>query len=68
MKTRRTKNLVTVALACMVVFIATNAQAADPLGFVERRPGQTSHRRIRQGDYDSRQPSVRAARGAHCHV
>ena len=31
MKTRHTQNLVTVALACMVVFIATNAQAADPL-------------------------------------
>ena len=31
MKTRPTQNLVTVALACMVVFIATNAQAADPL-------------------------------------
>jgi haloacid dehalogenase-like hydrolase len=31
MKTRRTQNLMTVALACMVAFIATNAQAADPL-------------------------------------
>ena len=31
MKTRRTQNLVTVALACVVVFIATNAQEADPL-------------------------------------
>lgn len=31
MKTRHTQNLMTVALACMVVFIATNAQAADPL-------------------------------------
>jgi len=31
MKTRRTQNLVTVALACMVVFMTTNAQAADPL-------------------------------------
>jgi len=31
MKTTHTKNLVTVALACVVVFIATNAQAADPL-------------------------------------
>jgi phosphoserine phosphatase len=31
MKTIHTKNLVTVALACLVVFITTNAQAADPL-------------------------------------
>ena len=31
MKTRRTQNLVTVALACMVVFMTTNAKAADPL-------------------------------------
>src|SRR5206468_9911132 len=31
MKTTHAKNLVTVALACMVVFITTNAQAADPL-------------------------------------
>src|SRR6478752_2535815 len=31
MKTRRTENLITVALACMVVFIATKAQAGDPL-------------------------------------
>src|SRR5437016_10434932 len=31
MKTRHTQKLVTVALACMVVFITTNAQAADPL-------------------------------------
>jgi hypothetical protein len=31
MKTRHTQNFVTVPLACMVVFIATNAQAADPL-------------------------------------
>ena len=31
MKTRHTKNLVTIALACMVIFIATDAQAADPL-------------------------------------
>jgi len=31
MKTTHTKNLVTVALACVVVFMTTNAQAADPL-------------------------------------
>ncbi len=33
MKTRRTLNLMTIALACMVVLIATKAkaQAADPL-------------------------------------
>jgi phosphoglycolate phosphatase-like HAD superfamily hydrolase len=31
MKTRRTQNLMTVALACMVAFIAIKAQAADPL-------------------------------------
>jgi hypothetical protein len=31
MKTRRTQNLVTVALACMVVFMTTAAHAADPL-------------------------------------
>jgi phosphoglycolate phosphatase-like HAD superfamily hydrolase len=31
MKTRRTENLVTVALAYLLVFIATAAQAADPL-------------------------------------
>src|SRR6478752_7554838 len=31
MKTRRTENLITVALACIVVFIATNAQAGDLL-------------------------------------
>ena len=31
MKTRHTQKLVTVALACMVVFMTTNAQAADPL-------------------------------------
>src|SRR6476659_7811382 len=31
MKTRRTENLITIALAFMVVFIATNAQAGDPL-------------------------------------
>ena len=31
MKTRHTQNLVTVALACLVVFMATNAQGADPL-------------------------------------
>jgi phosphoglycolate phosphatase-like HAD superfamily hydrolase len=31
MKTRRTQNLVTVALACMVVFMTTSAQTADPL-------------------------------------
>ena len=31
MKTRRTQNLITVAFACVVVFTATKAQAADPL-------------------------------------
>src|SRR5438552_4536190 len=31
MKTRRRQNFVTTALACIVVLIATNAQAADPL-------------------------------------
>ena len=31
MKTRHTKNLITVSLACMVVFVTTAAQAADPL-------------------------------------
>ncbi len=31
MKTRRTQNLVTIALACMVVFVTIAAQAADPL-------------------------------------
>ncbi len=31
MKTRHTPNLATIALACMVVFIASKAQAADPL-------------------------------------
>jgi phosphoserine phosphatase len=31
MKTRRTQNLVTVTLACMVVFMTTAAHAADPL-------------------------------------
>ena len=31
MKTRRTQKLVTVALACVVVFMTTAAQAADPL-------------------------------------
>jgi phosphoserine phosphatase len=31
MKTRHTQNLITVAFACMVVLIATKAQAADPL-------------------------------------
>jgi len=31
MKTTHAKNFVTVALACMVVFVATKAQAADPL-------------------------------------
>src|SRR5215216_8191525 len=31
MKTTHTKNLLTVVLACVVVFIATNGQAADPL-------------------------------------
>jgi phosphoglycolate phosphatase-like HAD superfamily hydrolase len=31
MKTRRIRNLVTVALACMVVFMTTAAHAADPL-------------------------------------
>jgi len=31
MKTRRTQNLVTIALACMVVFMTTAAQATDPL-------------------------------------
>jgi hypothetical protein len=31
MKSSRIQNLVTVALACMVVFTTTNAQAADPL-------------------------------------
>ena len=40
MKTRHTQNLVTVALACMVVFIATNAQAADPLASWNDGPAQ----------------------------
>jgi len=31
MKTRRTQNLVTIALACVVVFMTTAAQATDPL-------------------------------------
>ena len=31
MKTRRLQNLMTVALACLVVFMTTKAQAADPL-------------------------------------
>jgi phosphoglycolate phosphatase-like HAD superfamily hydrolase len=31
MKTRHTQNLLTIALACIVVFITTKAQAADPL-------------------------------------
>src|SRR5437016_6607498 len=31
MKTRRTPNLATIALACMVVFVTIAAQAADPL-------------------------------------
>jgi phosphoglycolate phosphatase-like HAD superfamily hydrolase len=31
MKTRRTQNLITIALACVVAFTATTGQAADPL-------------------------------------
>ena len=31
MKTTRTQNLITIALACMVVFMTTNAHGADPL-------------------------------------
>src|SRR6266566_10170100 len=31
MKTRRTPNLATIALACMVVFVTSKAQATDPL-------------------------------------
>ena len=31
MKTTRTQNLITIALACMVLFMTTKAQAADPL-------------------------------------
>jgi hypothetical protein len=31
MKTKRIQNLVTVPLACMVVFVTTAAQTADPL-------------------------------------
>jgi phosphoglycolate phosphatase-like HAD superfamily hydrolase len=31
MKTRRTQNLMTITLACMVVFLTTATQAADPL-------------------------------------
>jgi phosphoglycolate phosphatase-like HAD superfamily hydrolase len=42
MKTRHTQNLVTVALACMVVFIATNAQAADPLASWNDGPAKKS--------------------------
>jgi len=42
MKTRRTQNLMTVALACMVAFIATDAQAADPLASWNDRPAKKS--------------------------
>jgi phosphoglycolate phosphatase-like HAD superfamily hydrolase len=42
MKIRRTKNLMTVALACMVAFIATDAQAADPLASWNDGPAKKS--------------------------
>jgi phosphoserine phosphatase len=42
MKTTRKKNLVTGVLACMVVFIATKAQAADPLASWNDGPAKQS--------------------------
>jgi len=42
MKTRRTPNLATIALACMVVFIASKAQAADPLASWNDGPAKQS--------------------------
>src|SRR6058998_2382195 len=42
MKTRRTQNLMTVALVCMVVSIATKAQAADPLASWNDGPAKKS--------------------------
>src|SRR3954453_3933878 len=42
MKTRRTQNLVTVALACMVVLVTANAQAADPLSSWNEGPARQS--------------------------
>jgi phosphoglycolate phosphatase-like HAD superfamily hydrolase len=42
MKTRRTENLVTVALACLVVFITAAAQAADPLSSWNDGPAKKS--------------------------
>ena len=42
MKTRRTQNLMTVALVCMAVSIATKAQAADPLASWNDGPAKKS--------------------------
>jgi len=42
MKTRRTQNLMTVALVCIVVSIATKAQAADPLASWNDGPAKKS--------------------------
>src|SRR6266498_5700820 len=40
MKTRRTPNLATIALACMVVFVTIAAQAADPLSLWNDGPAK----------------------------
>src|SRR5881409_1643796 len=42
MKTRRTPNLATIALACMVVFVTITAQAADPLASWNDGPAKKS--------------------------
>src|SRR5213596_4286156 len=42
MKTRRTPNLATIALTCMVVFVTSKAQAADPLSSWNDGPAKQS--------------------------
>src|SRR5436190_16259548 len=42
MKTRRTPNLATIALTCMVVFVTSKAQAADPLSSWNDGPAKKS--------------------------
>src|ERR1700749_180185 len=76
MKTRRTpafvntsahrQNLVTVALACMVVFMTANAQAADPLASWNDGPAKQAivefvKATTRQGSSQFVQPEARIA-------
>src|SRR4051794_11154433 len=66
MKPRRTQNLLTVTLACTVIFVSANAQAADPLASWNDGPTKQSiinfvEKVTKEGSPDFVPPELRIA-------